>query len=295
MDVETKHASADREAMLRRFRERLAEVIARSELSQSAFAASVGIDRSTLSQLLSPANARLPRADSVVAIARAHGVSLDWLFGLSHAARPGTDLMAETLHIERDAPSPLDERLARWHEEAAGYKIRHVPSTLPDVLKTRDVIAVEYDRRLVQSPRRRIEITEERLESLRRPEADMEICTPVQTLAAFARGEGVWREVAPRLRRAQLERFAALTEELYPRLRWYLFDAREVFSVPVTIFGPLRVAIYAGQMYVVLRSIEHVRTMTQHFETLIRAAVVQPTGMGEVFARLLAGDQAMPG
>ena len=65
------------------FRERLRRLLERSGLNHSAFAASIGIDRSALSQLLSSGAVRLPRAETLLAIARAHEVSLDWLLGQS--------------------------------------------------------------------------------------------------------------------------------------------------------------------------------------------------------------------
>ncbi len=75
------------------FRARLADLIARSKLSQSAFAAKAGLDRSTLSQLLSGKNDRLPRAENIVAIAAAEHVSIDWLLGLTEEGRLGTDVL----------------------------------------------------------------------------------------------------------------------------------------------------------------------------------------------------------
>ena len=53
----------DRREIVEGFRRNLLEVIERSGLSRSAFAAKVGLDRSTLSQLLSPENVRLPRSE----------------------------------------------------------------------------------------------------------------------------------------------------------------------------------------------------------------------------------------
>ena len=64
------------------FRDRLKILLQRSDLNQSAFAAAVGIDRSALSQLLSGASTRLPRAETLLNIAAEHKVSLDWLLGL---------------------------------------------------------------------------------------------------------------------------------------------------------------------------------------------------------------------
>ena len=71
----------DRQQTVESFRARVRELIDRSNESRSAFAAKVGMDRSTLSQLLSSDNDRLPRAETVVAIARAEQVSCDWLLG----------------------------------------------------------------------------------------------------------------------------------------------------------------------------------------------------------------------
>src|SRR6476660_2928038 len=65
------------------FRERLKTIVRRSDLNQSAFAAAVGIDRSALSQWLSGATTRLPRAETLLNIASENKVSLDWLLGLS--------------------------------------------------------------------------------------------------------------------------------------------------------------------------------------------------------------------
>src|SRR5262245_58858718 len=109
-----------RRETIARFRERLAELIARTNSTQAAFAARVGLDRSTLSQLLSPKNDRLPRADNLIAIAAAEHVSIDWLLGLTDEGRLGTDILRSMVEIERDGQSPADVRLERWHDEAAG-------------------------------------------------------------------------------------------------------------------------------------------------------------------------------
>src|SRR5262245_24598889 len=109
-----------RNATIERFRERLLELVTRSRLAQSAYAARVALNRSTLSQLLSPKNDRLPRAENIVAIARAENVSIDWLLGLTDEGRAGADILQQSVQVERDAPSPADARLTRWHDEAAG-------------------------------------------------------------------------------------------------------------------------------------------------------------------------------
>ena len=79
-----------------------------------------------------------------------------------------------------------------------------------------------------------------------------------------------------------------LLDELYPTFRWFLFDARQCYSVPLTIFGPRRVAIYIGDMYLVTTSQKHIRVFTGHFDNLIRAAVIQPPEVIAYLKRLLS-------
>lgn len=266
----------DRRDFLDQFRVRFQQVIADSGLSRGAFAHAVGMDRSTLSQLLSPANDRLPRVETLAAIAAARQVSVDWLLGLSQQGHLGADIVPQGPSIERGSATMTAERLRDWHTEAIGYKIRYVPSTLPDLLKTKRVIDYELKSFAGTSPAEGLQAAEDRLAYQRRPETDMEACTSLQMVEGFARGEGIWRGLGVADRLDQLAAMAELAAELYPTFRWFLFDGLQRFSVPVTIFGPQRAAIYVGQMFFVFHSTEHIRALTEHFDSLIRSAVMQP-------------------
>ncbi len=279
----------DRRDTVHIFRARLSEALERSGLNRSALARAVGVDRSTLSQLLAPDTDRLPRADTVAALAATLQVSLDWLLGLSHEDKLGADILQQSMQIEPTSPNPVDERLALWHAEAAGYKIRYVPTELPDVLKTDAVIRYEFGAFEAATPRQARAESQARLAYMRLPETDMEVCSPIQDLEGFARGEGLWRNLSAEARREQLGHMIALVEELYPSLRWFLYDGLTRYSAPLTIFGPQRAAIYVGQMYFVFNTIEHIRGLTRHFDNLIRAAVVQPPRIGALLRRLLDG------
>ncbi len=270
------------------FRVRLAEAIARSGTSRSAFAARVGMDRSSLSQLLNGNGLRLPRAETVAAMAVACGVSADWLLGLSQEGQVGTSVVDARVEISPGVSTPADQRLAAWHAEAAGYKIRYVPATLPDLLKTEAVIRYEFEGHDLLRQERRIEESEERLQYSRRPDTDMEVCSPIQTLQGLARGEGIWRELPLSARREQLAHIARLLDELYPTLRWFLFDGRRRYSTPLTVFGPQRAVVYMGDMFLVFNATEHIRVLARHFDELIRAAVMQPTEV-MAYARRLGG------
>jgi transcriptional regulator with XRE-family HTH domain len=275
----------DRQHTAESFRARVLELIGRGNESRSAFAARVGMDRSTLSQLLSNGNDRLPRAETVIAIARAEQVSCDWLLGLAQDRQEGTELIRKDMEIESGAGSPMDERLARWHKEATGYKIRYIPTTLPDLLKTEEVI--RYECPDVKEVRLSVGKVSSRLRYSRQPETEMEVCCAAQTLESFARGESVWRGLDRRARRAQIERMIKLTEELYPRFRWSLYDGLSHFSVPVTVFGPQRAVVYVGQLYFVFNMTDHIRVLASHFDGLVKEAVTQPTDMPAFLRELL--------
>ena len=279
----------DRRDVSRLFRLRLAETLARSGLSRSALARRAGIDRSTLSQLLSGDMDRLPRADTVAAIATELRVSLDWLLGLSHVERLGADILHESLQIAESAQTPVDETLVRWFEEAAGYKVRNVPTTIPDIAKTEEVLRHEYRHFRSRGPDRAISASRNRLEHFRLPEADMEICLSRQALETLAAGGGIWRTLDAAARLHQLDRLAGIVDELYPRLRMYLFDGLTHYSAPYTIFGRQRAALYVGQVYMVFNTTEHIAVLNRHFDDLIRAAVVQPTELASFLARLREG------
>ncbi|WP_246272803.1 helix-turn-helix domain-containing protein [Oricola thermophila] len=282
------NAPIDKRDAARLFRERLEELLKRSGLNRSAFAASVGVDRSALSQLLAGEVTRLPRAETLMRIAGVHGVSLDWLLGLSQA-EDVTAAIKPALELE-EAPDDRDETLLdAWHGEAAGTKIRYVPKTLPDLLRTDAVISYESseNKRTLVS---RIDEAQDRIAYTRRPETDMEICMPVQRLTDLRSGTGTWADLAEPARLSQLDHMAALIEDLYPSLRLYLYDGLSHYSAPYTVFGPYRVSVYIGDMYLVLNAKEAVAAMTRHFDNLIRAAAVQAHEVADWIRDLRAGD-----
>lgn len=269
------------------FRERLALVIQRSRLAPAAFARSLGIDRSTLSQVLSPTHDRLLRAETLAVLSTRYGVSVDWLLGLTSQERPGADVV-EQVRVEGQAGSPTDDRFLRWYAEAenAGYPIRTVPRSFPDFLKLADVIAYEYSGWPEIDTDASVRWAEERLASMRSSDLSQEACLPLQGLQAFARGEAQWERLPAALRREQLRVMGETCRALYPSLRVHLYDLRNTYSAPFTVFGPQRAILYIGGLFFVFTASKHVRLLNQRFDVLVRAAVVQPAGIPEVLAAL---------
>lgn len=256
------------------FRQRLAEALQRHGQSQSALARTVGVDRSTVSQLLKGSAARLPNAQVVGECARALGVSADWLLGLTDRPETAADLLSNASSLMEAPRALVDEKVFQWHREAAGYKIRHVPAGLSDMLKTREMLEWEYAPHLGRSTAQAIGASEDRLSWMRGAQSDYEIAMPLYEMDSFAHGEGYYRGLPRDLRAAQLDHMLDLSEQLYPNLRIHLFDARRLFSSPITVFGPLLAVLYIGQSFLAFRDTERVQALTAHFDLLVREASI---------------------
>jgi transcriptional regulator with XRE-family HTH domain len=260
----------DRSAL---FRARLAQAMAERNLSQSALARATRVDRSTISALLAPGT-RLPNAQLAADCAQAMGISADWLLGLSERPEPLAEVLAASLTVMEAPRALVDETIFGWHLEAAGMKIRHVPATLPDMLKTRAMLEWEYAPQLGRTAAQAIGAAEDRVALMRQSRSDWEMALPLHELTAFAGATGYYNGLSAEVRREQLDRFIQLSADLYPAVRLCLFDARRVFSAPVTVFGAMRAVIYLGRNYLSFRDRPRVEVLTQHFDWLVREAEV---------------------
>ncbi len=258
------------------FRQRLESVMTRSRLNPAAFARRADIDRSTLSQLFNPDSPRLPRAETLMAIAGAAHVSIDWLLGLSQREEVGAEIIEAMLQIETHERSPADDRFVAWLNEAEGYRIRTVPVALPDFLKTEAVLRFEYRNALAESGAARLDAVRARLDYMCDPDNDVEVCLSLQALWAFSEGRHLWDGLGIADRRAQIAHMATIYASAYPGLRLYLYDARDVYSAPFTVFGAKRAVLFLGPSYLVLSGSDHIRLFARRFDELIRLATVQP-------------------
>ena len=188
----------------------------------------------------------------------------------------------------RPAPRALiDAQIFAWQQEATGYKIRHVPAGLPDMIKIHEMLEWEYEPTLGRTIGQAIGASEDRLNWMSNAQSDSEIALPLHELYAFARAESYYHDCPRDIRIKQLEHLKTLVQRLYPSLRLSLFDARLVYSAPITIFGPLLAVIYLGQKYLVFRDRERISALSQHFDGLIREAHVGSRGLPDLIQTLL--------
>ncbi|MBI1170568.1 helix-turn-helix domain-containing protein [bacterium] len=251
------------------FRDRLALAMTEAGATQASLARSAGLDRSTISALLA-SGTRLPNAQAAADCAMSLGVSTDWLLGLTDRPAPPDRLADEAVTLVHAPRALFDDTIFGWHRAAAGAKIRHVPATLPDILKTPEVAAWEYSAALGVETARALETFEAQRAWLAAAHSDFEIAMPRHELDSLAAGTGYWAGLPAALRRAQIDELARLTETLYPALRLYLFDAHRVFSAPVTVFGSERAVVYLGRQYFVFSDPAKVAEVSRHFDWLVR-------------------------
>jgi len=256
------------------FRQRLNDAMGRAGLNKSSLSQAIGVDRSTISQLLSDNHARLPNAQVIGECAHTLGVSADWLLGLSERPERANDLLDVALSMPQAERSSVDEQLFEWHKEAAGYKIRHVPATLPDFLKSPAMLRWEYEQHMGKTPDQAIGAMEDHLSWIRARQGDYEIAIPLHELESFAAGTGYYTGLSAGIRKEQVDQWIAQYDQFYPSLRIFLFDAHKVFSAPLTVFGPLMAMIYLGRHYIVFRDSARVQAMTNHFDWLVRESSI---------------------
>ena len=168
--------------------------------------------------------------DTLHALAVAHDLSLDWLVGLSNAGPLEAELLTQTSFAGARTVDDGRERLLGGWARRRSYKIRYVPSTLPDLLKTEAVIRFERAgaggpdvAQTIETPRpswRGRAIPTRRWSAARRS----------QGIASFARARASGAGSASRPRRQQLDHLIELVEELYPTFRWFLFDGSRRYA-----------------------------------------------------------------
>lgn len=273
-------SATDKRARAALWRERLGEAIALAGTNRSALARAIGADRSTVSDMLKDGTS-LPGAHLVANTAEALGVTSDWLLGLTDSPRRAADMLSASLQVTDAERTPADAQIAAWFTEARGAKVRHVPASLPDMMKIEGVLEWEYENALVRTGPQAVGAMREKVPLLRDPAHEFELAVPLSEIDAFAAGTGYWRGLDATLRAEQIAHMARLCDELYPSLRLYAFDARRIYSAPVTVFGTQLAVIYVGRVYTVFRRNAQIRALIGHFDGLVREASVEARRMGE--------------
>ncbi|MBI1328008.1 MAG: hypothetical protein GC136_10260 [Alphaproteobacteria bacterium] len=256
--------------------ERLNNAFRATGLSISEFARRNEIDRSTFSQLLSSDEFRMPRADTVAAIASALNVSSDWLLGLSEDPQQGAELIQSAMALIKDPNKEHDDYWTEWHNEAIESKVRYVAvSGIPHHLKTQDTVYHEFIPLSGEEEAKRYAYEGDFDEELRIRTKNYEVCGSLQLLNCFAEGTWIWDEYPKNKRIAQLYHAADELERQYPDYQLYLFDEKKILTFPMVVFGHKRVVINCGHYLSFTRDTQ-IEFFTEHFKDMIRATIIFP-------------------
>lgn len=271
------------------FRERLLARMTDIGMSRSELARRCLVDRSTIAQLLNTEEVRLPNAHLAAECASALQVSTDWLLGLTERSETSAGLLSTACEIADAERTPSDVKILEWHREASGYKIRHVPATFPDLLKTEAVLKFEYAQFLDKTPEQASSAMHETLQWLHAPGSDYEICISTHMVESLIQGVGYWEGLPVEDRKEQIEHLIVSCRDLYPSLRVYLCDNKKVYSSPITVFGHFLAVVYIGRYYMVFRERRQIHALTQHFDYLIREADTGARTAADVIEKMAGG------
>lgn len=270
-------AKAQKKPLARLFQERLTQLFQDARLSVSAGARRTGIDRSTLSQLLSSEYSRLPRAETVATLARTFSVSSDWLLGLSEDRQKSAELIDAAMGFDNERVAPVSDTISRWYKQVPDSKIRYVsPVGIPGQLKTAETLIYEYAPIIGEKAARKLVDDPDRIEMERRRERDFEACTSQQKLLDFADGAWIWRGFPAEHRRAQLLYMADEVERLYPNYRLHIFDEAMLLTVCFYVFGNKGAVLQTDMGRLSFTRDTHISYFTKLFDSYIRYTVVHP-------------------
>lgn len=266
----------EKRALSTLFRDRLHEAFGNTGKSISAFCRDNGVDRTTFSQLLSSEYSRLPRADTVAVLANALNVSADWLLGLSQDYQRGVDILESSVTFTDDKEEVFMQTWIDWCQEISRGKLRHVPVTLPDIVKTNDFLFHEYIPVLgEEEAKKSIDTVKENLYLTNMP-SDYEMCASTQSITDFIAGTYIYSDFPKKVRKEQIEYMIEVVKDLYPRFRLHLYDSREIISVSFGIFNDKKVALYDDGSYLIYNWKTHVEYFEDKFDSMIRRATVHP-------------------
>jgi transcriptional regulator with XRE-family HTH domain len=257
------------------FRQRIHEVLQDKGINRSQLADRSGIDRSTISLLLSDLHLRLPTGHVAAQIASALGVTTDWLLGLTADKFVATELLRQSLELAETSGFGPDDHTQKCIVEFQEAKIRNVPVSLPELMKTDQVMQLEYSKNPVRSVAQAKDDSAAQLANMRLPGRDVEFAMSWQSVAQLTQRAGVWAQLSSKEAKRQLAHMADLCQELYPATRLHLFDLTHHYSAGISVYGQRRAVVYIGSGYLVFNTTQHIAFLTRQFDTLVKDAVIR--------------------
>ena len=268
MDYKTKTAKI--------FRDRLKAALQKNSITAAELCRRSNTKQATFTQLINADEPRLPRSDTIAALATSLGVSTDWLLGLTHHPESGSGIVGRYVEIGKNKRSEESlDQWVDWYDEAAGKKVRHIPDWLPFYFYTEELLEIELEgRKFTPKMREKLRVFSLGNKNIKAQKFDFEVCTLMQELEMFAEGGYYWKNLDKKVRKNQLEHLIHIAG-LYPKIRWYLFDGTKTYCTPFTVFGSERASYSMGTTHFVFHTDEHIKLLTETFDDIVKDAAVQ--------------------
>ena len=257
------------------FRDRLKEALSKSKITAAELCRRSDTKQATFTQLINADEPRLPRSDTIAALAASLNVSTDWLLGLSHHPESGAEIVGRYVEVGKSRVS--GDTVNHWlsfFEQAKDKKVRHIPDWLPFYFYTKDLLLYEFDYRGFTSEMADKVISMRETHLMQSRSFDLEVASIMQELEMFAKGEYYWKDLDKKVRREQLEKLVEFAS-MRPRIRWYLFDGCGRYAPPFTVFGSEKAAYTMGSCHFVFNTDEHIKILIDTFDEFVRDAAVE--------------------
>ncbi len=263
----------------RLFQQRLNQAFKEQDIVPARFSKQTGIARSTLSDLLKGEDIRLPRLDTIVALAEHLDVTSDWLLGLSNEKNKVSEIIESALQVaETEQASKDKDPLHQWlSTEMTDTKLRQACLFFPDHMATIDVLLYKYKDRYEHHG-----LTSEKVDAFSHSYRDkiehisVEMCAPLVNIETFAYGHDIWSELALEARQRQLLALADRLEETYPKHQMYLYDGLRNKPPMFILYGHQKASLWIGSYHLIFHIPKQVEAFHKQFDQHIRNTLIYP-------------------
>lgn len=265
------------------FKERLNSAFRDMKITRAEFCRKSHIDPAAFTHFLNGTDGRLPRFDTLASLARNLNVSADWLLGLSTDRNSTGEIIKKSFHISESTSSDASSYVSWVENEDRDLRLRISSHNIADFFKIPDVF--EHEFRNSRTPLKEIMSYKTRLQSILF-EYSCEFFVAKQEIDYFVQGIGEWEGLSSKTLKKQIDHMVEKIESTYPRHQIYLYDKKDIRSVPVIVMGSKKTLMWLSTHYFLFNTKTHVDAFNEHLDFLIKKASIFPKDASDYFKDL---------
>lgn len=248
---------------------RLNEAMACRQISLTQLAYASSITKAALARLLADDLDRLPDTYTLIKLAHALDVNLDYLLGL------GLQRLDASISFAADFfPNPFSSENTLYEElfltQTSGYFV-YVCETLPDLLKTRAVLDIELGDSTMSAA------YHARMQALRSAASQREnnglVLMDCRVIDDLLTASGLYRGLTTQQVREQIDLLGSFFDSQLPTVTASVVDYRKTGLAQMFLSTPCRVASRMGDGYVCTGNAELYQHLRQHAFNACRTGV----------------------